>query len=66
MTKTYLRGYKSVCENREEKQQVLLTQDKALTSPVPPRRRLVEGNMGAAPMALGIMMGSQPSPSGLG
>jgi hypothetical protein len=47
---------------------------KPLTSPVPPRRRLVEDNMGAAPMALprragagGIMMGipTQPFRAGL-
>jgi hypothetical protein len=34
---------------------------KMLTSPDPPWRRLVEDNMGAAPMALGIMTDSHPA-----
>jgi hypothetical protein len=35
---------------------------KRLTFAIPPRRRLVEDNMGAAPMALGIMMGIPTQP----
>jgi hypothetical protein len=55
-------GLNRVCENPEEKQQVPA---KPLTS-VSSTAGSVEENMGAAPMALRIMMGIQPSPSGLG
>jgi hypothetical protein len=60
-----LKVKEGVC-TRKRNSRSLRTHDKNADIPVPPRRRLVEDKMGAAPMALGIMMGIPPSPSGLG